>query len=135
MTMLWLRRARWFDGNFCFRLRNENEPESERRNWIAATITPTADWRPYIIMLGVRRVGRLAIMRRPGGIGLPVTIAPEFRRRGIGRWAVLRARSIARRDLGQQFCARIKSENLASQRLYGSVGYRHAGGERWVYRR
>lgn len=92
---------------------------------------PMTATRAFLVLsaLGVRRM-------EPGdGFIEELAVAPDARRRGIGRLLVERCEHDARRAGCRRLCLNVTSDNAPARALYESCGLRVSDSERWLLRR
>ncbi|TCT11970.1 ribosomal-protein-alanine N-acetyltransferase [Tepidamorphus gemmatus] len=66
---------------------------------------------------------------------LMLCVAPEARRRGLGRALVAAALETAARNGARRVYLEVAVDNAAALSLYGSIGFREAGRRKGYYRR
>lgn len=95
---------------------------------------------PAVTGIGVGEAGRLVgvlLLRSVLDEAeiLTVCVAPEARRRGLGRALVSAAVATAARKGANRIYLEVAVDNPAALSLYGSIGFREAGRRKGYYRR
>lgn len=130
-----LRKAFWSDCRFLFRLRNEDEvrknsfqtseiPYSSHENWFAQKLQ---DFNTviYILERNGQAVGQVRADRQERTAEISYALCREARGRGLSRWMLSELENRLREDgFCSELYAEVKSENIASQKIFQSLGYR-----------
>ena len=96
---------------------------ADHMRWFTARLT-NADCRIWIAQVDGADVGQVRVERKGPGLEVDVFVVAEQRRRGVAKGMIeAAARESALHWPGQALIARIKPDNLASQRLFAAAGY------------
>ncbi|MGZ9276384.1 MAG: GNAT family N-acetyltransferase [Candidatus Limnocylindrales bacterium] len=104
--------------------------DAVHRRWLADRLGSTTD-RLYIGLDDGRPIGQVRLeILGAGRVEVGISVAPEARRRGVGRALLDAALAAGAADDGfdvDTYVARIRPENAASVALFGSAGFRRHG--------
>lgn len=98
-------------------------PWETHAKWFAARLADP-DTRLWMAESDNRAVGQVRVQRTRTGLEIDVFVAAECRRRGLGRRMLAAAAAeCAAHWPGLPLVAKVKLDNVASQRLFAAAGY------------